>query len=126
MIDHLGGPLDFYQRFYITAVSPLGFVKAGKNLNYYDLPELQNSWESWMVDCLLKQKAFSSVTDIAFVLGQGKNYAYLEKLNKRHGFFNRLEILPHPRWVMQYRLKRIDEFLEVYREKLEGAAERYL
>ena len=126
MINSLGGAGKFYQRFFITATSPLGFVKGGKNLNYYDLPELQNSWERFMVKCLRKQMSFQSVRDIVFVLGQGKNYKYLQYLNMKHHFFDSLEILPHPRWVMQYRLKRIDEFLDVYKQKLEGAAEKYL
>ena len=36
MINAYGGAELFYKRFYITAVSPLGFVKNGRNLNYYD------------------------------------------------------------------------------------------
>ena len=104
----------------------LGFVREGKNLNYYDLPELQNSWEGFMADCLRKQMAFESVSNVGFVLGQGKNFKFLQDLNSRHHFFEELEILPHPRWVMQYRLKRIDEFLNEYKVKLESAAEKYL
>ncbi len=126
MIKAIGGVQPFYRRFFITATCPLGFVKEGKNLNYYDLPELQKSWEGFMVDCLRTQLKFQSVSKVAFVLGQGKNFAYLEHLNREHNFFEHLEMLPHPRWVMQYRLKRINEFLNQYRQKLERAAEMYL
>src|SRR5687768_18158258 len=35
-----GGCDKFYSDFFITAVSPLGFVKNGKNVNYYDDREL--------------------------------------------------------------------------------------
>ena len=48
MINHLGGPESFYSRFLISSVCPLGFVKDGKNLNYYDEKELQDSLESYM------------------------------------------------------------------------------
>jgi len=126
MIEYLGGVQQFYKRFYITATCPLGFVKGGKNLNFYDLPDLQNGWEQFMVECMLKQLEFNSIEQIAFVLGQGKNFAYLQQLNQKHQFFEELEILPHPRWVMQYRLKRIDEFLDVYKTKLESASNKYL
>src|SRR5438046_8428437 len=36
MINAFGGPRAFYEKFYITAISPLGFTKNNKNLNYYD------------------------------------------------------------------------------------------
>jgi len=34
MIEAYGGAEKFYRQFYITAVSPLGFVQNGKNINY--------------------------------------------------------------------------------------------
>ena len=126
MIEHLGGVQKFYERFYITATCPLGFVKEGKNLNFYDLADLQNGWEQFMVECMFKQLKFNSIRRIAFVMGRGKNFAYLQQINQKHRFFEDLEILPHPRWVMQYRLKRIDEFLDVYKTKLESASNEYL
>ncbi|CAN5306574.1 hypothetical protein BH09BAC2_BH09BAC2_05200 [soil metagenome] len=36
VIKAYGGAKTFYNDFYITAVSPLGFTKHNKNLNYYD------------------------------------------------------------------------------------------
>src|ERR1700732_4187939 len=36
MIEAYGGVKDFYRHFFITALSPLGFTRHGKNLNYYD------------------------------------------------------------------------------------------
>ncbi|WP_366903404.1 hypothetical protein [Hydrogenimonas sp.] len=39
-------------------------------------------------------------------VGKGKNKAYLEKLNERCNFFDAIEALPHPRWVMQYQRKK--------------------
>ena len=43
MIHAFGGPEIFYNKFYISAISPLGFTKNNKNLNYYDDRQLENS-----------------------------------------------------------------------------------
>ncbi len=117
MIDRLGGPEPFYKNFYFTSVSPLGFVKDGKNLNYYDIKELQEGLEGYIVQHLRKQIDFGSRA-IAYSLGKGKNIKYLKWLNKKYELFEDVKPLPHPRWVMQYRLKRLDEFIEEYFEAL--------
>lgn len=117
MINAIGGPEVFYRNFYFTSVSPLGFVKDGKNLNYYDIPALQQSLETYIVEEMKKQIEFGA-GDIAFSLGMGKNIAYLNKLNAKHKLFKEIVPLPHPRWVMQYRLKRLDEFVLEYVTKL--------
>ncbi len=117
MIEALGGVEAFYQQFYFTSVSPVGFVKEGKNLNYYDIPALQKSIEKYAVEHLKKQISFGA-RPTAYSLGQGKNIAYLQYLNKKYGLFNNIIALPHPRWVMQYRLKRLPEFLELYKTTL--------
>jgi len=119
MIEALGGHESFYKRFYFTSVSPIGFVMNGKNLNYYDVPALQEALESYMVEELRKQIEFGA-NPIAFSLGMGKNIAYLKKINAKYKLFEEVRPLPHPRWVMQYRLKRVDEFLEQYRVELLG------
>ncbi|QSE98232.1 uracil-DNA glycosylase family protein [Fulvivirga lutea] len=119
MIDRLGGAEFFYSKFYFTSACPVGFTKDGKNLNYYDIKELQEALDDYNVDQLQKQKDFGA-NDIAYSIGQGKNVAYLKQLNKKHKFFKEIRPLPHPRWVMQYRLKRLGEFLELYKKELLG------
>ena len=118
LIDRMGGPHRFYGRFYFSSVSPLGFTKDGKNLNYYDNKTLQDTWEGFMVNNLKKQLSFGCSSKKAFVLGRGKNFQYMQRLNEDNRLFDTLVELPHPRWVMQYRLKRIDEFLSEYITKL--------
>jgi len=118
MIDELNGPDKFYRSFYITAVSPLGFIRDGKNLNYYDIPSLESNWEPFMVGALKEQIEFCGNAKIAFSIGMGKNIEYLNRLNKKYNLVDELIALPHPRWVMQYRLKRINEFLEEYKVRL--------
>ena len=61
MINAYGGPSVFYNRFYISAVSPLGFTKDGKNANYYDIKELQDGLHDFIVDCLQRQISFGMV-----------------------------------------------------------------
>lgn len=118
VIDRMGGPGQFFSHCYLTAVSPYGFVKNQKNLNYYDDRDLWKSWEPRLVDWLRKQMEFGAYARIAFSLGMGKNLEYLKRLNDHHGFFQQIEGFPHPRWVMQYQYKKRHEFLKIYIEKI--------
>lgn len=119
MIDAFGGPADFYQYFCFSAVSPVGFTMHNKNLNYYDHKNLQTTeWTDFMANCMESQLAMGVNRDVAYVLGQGQNLKFLSRLNEQRGFFKKLEVLPHPRWIMQYRLKRLQEFVGEYVTKL--------
>lgn len=109
-INRYGGPEAFYKDYFITATFPLGFVFEGKNINYYDQKELQNTLEKLIIKYIKEQLTWNVKTDIAYCLGKGKNLKYLKKLNDKHHFFGEIRPLPHPRWVMQYRYKLRDEF----------------
>lgn len=121
MIDRFGGVDAFFSRCYMTAMSPVGFIREGKNLNYYDVPGLPEQLEGWMAEKMRIQLEAGACTSVAFSMGMGKNYQYLQAFNERHGFFDRIEALPHPRWVMQYRRKRLDEFIQLYIDTIIGA-----
>jgi len=118
VIHAYGGLEAFYGRFYITALSPLGFVRDGKNLNYYDDKQLMKDFEPFMLKCIRRQLETMPATDICYCLGEGENFKYFKKVNERHGFFKEIIPLPHPRWVMQYRLKRMQEFVDLYLQRL--------
>ncbi|MBT1688246.1 uracil-DNA glycosylase family protein [Dawidia soli] len=118
MIDAYGGPKKFYSRYYINSVSPLGFVKDGKNLNYYDIRELQEAIEPFVVDSIHRQLAFGIDRKAAYCLGEGKNFEYLDKLNRKHGFFKEVIPLSHPRFIMQYKRKHIPAYVADYLKKL--------
>ncbi len=118
MIDAYGGVEAFYSRFFVTAVSPLGFIKNGKNLNYYDNPALQRALEPFIVASMREQLDMGGRRDVAFSIGMGKNAAYLHYLNKKYHFFDEVGVLPHPRWIMQYRLKKKEGMIETYLDKL--------
>ncbi len=119
MIDGFGGVEQFYNYVYITSVVPLGFTQNGINLNYYDIKELEHELKPYIIQQFEKQLPFLS-TDVAFCIGKGKNMKFLEKLNKEKGYFDKLEVLPHPRWVMQYRLKRKQEFIDQFVNTIGG------
>ncbi|TDW99616.1 uracil-DNA glycosylase family protein [Dinghuibacter silviterrae] len=114
MIHACGGPEAFYGKVYITSVSPLGFTLDGKNLNYYDDTHLLKTIEPFAVDCLRKQLSWGMNTAVALCLGGGQNFKYLEKLNSRHHFFEKIVPLPHPRYIMQYRLKHKEAHIREY------------
>jgi hypothetical protein len=114
MIDAFGGPEKFYGKFYISAISPLGFTQHGKNLNYYDSRTLQETVEPFMINCIQTQLEFGIDREICFCLGEGKNFNYLSTLNQRFGFFKKVVPLAHPRFIMQYRRKSIDAYIKDY------------
>ncbi len=114
MINAYGGAEKFYQEFYISAISPLGFLKDGKNLNYYDDKMLVKKIEPFVVDCITKQLSFGLYTDVCFCIGEGENLKYLVQLNDRHKWFAEIKALPHPRFIMQYRLKQKEDYVQKY------------
>ena len=118
MINTYGGAEKFYSKFYISAVSPLGFVREGKNLNYYDDKVLLQRVEPFVIDCMNKQIAFGLNSNICFCIGEGENLKYLKKLNEQHGWFKEIKPLSHPRFVMQYKLKTKHIYIQQYIEAL--------
>src|SRR5687767_697997 len=79
MIDAFGGPREFYSRFFITALSPLGFTKDGRNLNYYDDRQLLISIRPFIGKAIEQQlKIFPS--SVAYCMGEGTNYKIFERI----------------------------------------------
>lgn len=109
-----GGPEAFYEKFYISAISPLGFVQNGKNLNYYDIPNWKKLFADYAVERIKEQFDLPISREVAFCIGQGKNLDFLKQINQKYQFFKTIKTIPHPRWVMQYRLKRKEEFIQQY------------
>lgn len=116
MINAYGGPAKFYDEFYISAVSPLGFVREGKNLNYYDDKILQKRIGPFVINCMEKQLVFGLDRDICFCIGEGENLKFLQSLNNKYKWFATIRPLSHPRFVMQYKLKIKDQYIRQYLE----------
>ena len=121
LIEYCGGVKKFYGRYFLTAFSPMGFTCENKNRNYYDSPVLMDHLSPWLVESFQRQIDLGAKKGTAFSLGQGKNYKILKQMNEKHHFFKEIRPLPHPRWVMQYRRKREEEFLELYKTELNKA-----
>ena len=118
LIENMGGAKPFYSHYYIGAVSPLGFVKNGKNFNYYDDRKLEQSLKPFIVKSLVQQIALGVNTEKCYCLGNGKNYAYLQRLNEELKIFHKIIPLPHPRWIMQYRRKQLQKYIDEMSRKL--------
>jgi len=123
VINAYGGPEAFYADVYINSMFPLGFTSIdhrGKeiNFNYYDSKDLSDTVTPFIVDNINKQIALGIYTDVCFCFGTGKNEKFLRKLNDEHGFFNNIVALEHPRFIMQYKSKSkqayIDKYLEAF------------
>ncbi len=115
MMETYGGIEKFYGDFYISSYSPLGFVQHGKNLNYYDDKILAEAIKPFAVACLQEQLQWPINRTTAFCLGDGKNFKYLSKLNNEYQFFKKIIPLSHPRFIMQYKLKQKQEYIERYK-----------
>jgi hypothetical protein len=114
VIDAYGGPVSFYSKYYFSSVSPLGFIRDGKNMNYYDDPSLEKILSPFIIRCMEQQLEWNIDRSAAYCLGEGKNYRYLLKLNEAHGFFDAIIPLPHPRFIMQYRRKEKSKHMAQY------------
>ena len=127
VVRAMGGAGKFYRDTYVQAICPLGFTKAGPqgtpvNLNYYDDGALQAAVAPLMAAWVGRLIATGMRTDLACCIGTGKNFAFFSKLNEEHGFFRRIIPLEHPRFVMQYRYKRLEEYIGKYLAALEEAS----
>ena len=125
MVRAAGGPDTFYGQVNVHAICPLGFVKDGPNgsainLNYYDDKVLEQAvtpfveqWLRTLVQCGMR-------TDRVLIIGTGKNAAYFSKLNDRLGLFEQVVALEHPRYVMQYKARSLDLYIDKYLTALQA------
>lgn len=118
VISAFGGPEKFYSKFYFSSISPLGFTREEKNLNYYDDARLQKKLESFILSCMRTQLDFGIDRSIAYCLGEGTNYKFLKQLNEQHQFFKKIIPLAHPRFIMQYKSKSKQEYVQRYLDAL--------
>lgn len=122
MINAYGGVRKFYKKFFISAVCPLGFTtisRKGKriNYNYYDSQKLSAAVMEFIVASLAKQLEFGLKRDACFCLGTGKNYKFLLNLNAELKFFDEIIPLEHPRYIMQYKSKQKEYYINRYLEE---------
>ena len=119
MIKAYGGPKKFYSIFFISAVSPLGFTKEGKNINYYDEPNLQKAVTPFVISSISGMLKLGISRKKCFCIGEGKNLNFLSKLNEEHQWFEEIVPLAHPRFIMQYKRKSVSKYIDEYLIKLQ-------
>ncbi len=125
VINAYGGVEIFYSDFFISSLCPLGFLRKKENgrevnYNFYDDPALTEAVEPFIIKTLRQQIEFGLDTRVLYLMGSGKNYKYFSRLNAGHSFFEKVVALDHPRFIMQYRTKKKDEYIEKYLNALTG------
>ena len=119
MIHAFGGAEAFYSKFYINSLCPLGFTIVDdkgkeKNYNYYDSPALQKAVAGYIIENIRTQISLGVETDVCFCFGTGKNESFLRRLNNEHNFFGKIVALEHPRFIMQYKAKSKEMYIDKY------------
>jgi Uracil DNA glycosylase superfamily len=113
MISSYGGVKKFFSKFFLSALYPLALLKDGKNFNYYDDRKLYRFLKPFLIKSIKEQTKFGCSKRIVISLGK-KNADYLKELNDEIHFFKEIIALPHPRFIMQYRRKSVNNFIQDY------------
>jgi len=120
MIDAYGGAELFYADYFISSLSPIGFIKQGKNYNYYDDKKMLHLIKPYIVFQMERLMQLNIKKDQVFCLGEGKNYQILSDLNKTQHWFKEIQALPHPRFIVQYKSKFMEEYIVKYIQALKS------
>jgi hypothetical protein len=122
VVEAFGGADIFFAQIFLTALCPLGFVTISPkkpsgepiNYNFYDDPALFHAVKPFMIATIREQIALGLRTDVAVCFGTGKLHAAFDALNREHGFFGTIIPLAHPRFIMQYRRKELQQYRQNY------------
>ncbi|WP_400190759.1 uracil-DNA glycosylase family protein [Hymenobacter sp. B81] len=113
LIEALGGATAFYRHFYLGSLYPLVLLRHGRNHNYYDSAALTKALWPDLQTSLRQQVAAGLRRDVAVSLGR-RNGEFFQRLNQELGLFERLIVLDHPRYLMQYQRRRVPDFVAEY------------
>ena len=83
-------------------------------MNYYDDRKLERAVTPFIVSSIEAQIALGCRRDRVIVLGRGQNAKFLMRLNDQHRWFGAVQALDHPRFIMQYRRKKLDAYIASY------------
>ncbi|HEY6435617.1 MAG TPA: uracil-DNA glycosylase family protein [Ignavibacteriaceae bacterium] len=120
VIERYRGPSRFYNDYFISAVSPVGFTRNGVNMNYYDDKKLQQALAPFIIENIKKQLGFGFRQDRCICIGGEKNFKFFNSLNQEYRFFKEIVPLPHPRFILQYRRKQKESYILQYLDALRG------
>lgn len=121
VINAMGGPKRFYADFFIQSVSPLGYTirnEKGRdvNYNYYDSKKLQQAVMPFILENIHKQFDLGVVSEVVFCFGTGKNLQFIKQINEQYQLFGEIIPLEHPRFIMQYKSKSKEQYIDKYLE----------
>ena len=68
----------------------------------------------FIISSIQKQIALGFKTDFCICIGGDKNLKFFSALNKEYKFFDEIVPLPHPRFIMQYRRKHKENYIQQY------------
>ncbi len=114
-IEHFGGPEKFYSQFLFSSVCPLGFIRSGKNLNYYDDSRLFKDTRSFIEKSLKDHLSMNVSRKVLIIFGK-KNAECVQSMKVMDDLFDKIVILPHPRYLMQYKRKEVNEHIKTWVE----------
>ena len=119
VVRRAGGAANFYRNVYVHSICPLGFVRqkangTAVNLNYYDDKDLEAAVTPFLTDWLHALVACGMRTDTVLCIGTGKNQAFLERWNAQEKLFGRIVPLEHPRYIIQYKAREMDRYIDKY------------
>lgn len=119
MIAAYGGAEAFYNRFYINSIFPLALTTTGdkgkeKNFNYYDRPDLINLLRGSIINNINQQRGMGVHQEVCLCFGTGKNESFLRKLNDEYRFFGKIIALEHPRFIVQYKSRQRQYYIDKY------------
>jgi hypothetical protein len=118
VITEMGGPVAFYQHFYVGSLYPLVLLKNSLNYNYYDSPALTKAlWPDIQLSLRQQVEALGLRRDVAVSLGK-RNGEFFKRLNAELGLFDKIIVLDHPRYLMQYKSRNTAANVAHYVETL--------
>ena len=126
VVEAFGGAEAFYKHFYINSPLPLGLLHLNLknnwvNANYYDSKALTRSVEPLINHAMKHYRQMPLDFSVAYCLGVSENYQYVRKWNETHRLFGKIVALAHPRYVMQYKRRKVGRYIEFYLQQLNEA-----
>jgi len=123
VIAAYGGPTSFYHDVYMSALSPLGFIRDGVNINFYDDPALEKLMTPniirWMNDVFEHRVR----RDVTILLGSGKLRTFMERSVREAAGVSEVVYLDHPRYIMQYRRRDVVRYVQLYVDTIRQAVD---
>lgn len=118
VIEAYGGPGAFYSDVFMTALSPLGFIRNGVNINFYDDAELEMMMSPQIITWMKRTFDVGVRRDTTILLGSGKLRTFMERNVREHVGVKDVIYLDHPRFIMQYRRSQVSQYVSLYVETI--------